>query len=151
MPTLTLTLNGLTRKPGVENPPLQISANQLEVDENVSGAHFRIHLLLVKWCNENFHCGRNAIQLSSKPQMSESRSSTICVWSSSGPITIVVMTLSICGILIFFLLHLKTSVCRASRCTAPQIYWLLLWDNQFVPYILNRVLCNMRNSSFASG
>ena len=62
----------LTQKPGVEKSPFQISANRLKVDENVNRAHFRIHWLVVKWCNEQI------VQLSPKPQMCERRSSTVC-------------------------------------------------------------------------
>ena len=38
----------ITTKPGVEKSQFHISANQLEVDENVSRTHFRIHWLIVK-------------------------------------------------------------------------------------------------------
>ena len=36
----------------VEKPPFQISANRLELDENVNRTHFKTHWLVVKWCNE---------------------------------------------------------------------------------------------------
>ena len=60
---------------GAEKSPIQISANRLEVDQNVDRTYFRIHWLVVKWCNEQLN-NRTALV---KPQMSESRSSTICV------------------------------------------------------------------------
>ena len=63
-----------SRNRGIEKSPFQISVNWLEVDENVNMAHFRTHWLIrcevMQW---------TIVQLSSKPQTSESRSSTICV------------------------------------------------------------------------
>ena len=38
---------------GVDKSPFQISSNRLEVDENVTRAHFRTYWLVVMWCNNN--------------------------------------------------------------------------------------------------
>ena len=85
-PSVTPTAS-LTPKPGVEKSPFQISANQLEIFENVNWTHyFRIHGLVVKWCNEqscSFHQSPKWVQTDRAQH----------VWSSSSPITIVVMTL----------------------------------------------------------
>ena len=59
----------LNPKPGVEKSPVQISANRLEVDENVNRAYFTIHLLVVNADGAQY------------------------VRSSSGQLTTVVMTL----------------------------------------------------------
>ena len=43
---------------GVEKSPFQISANGIEVNENVNRAHLRIPWLVVKWCNEQLYSFR---------------------------------------------------------------------------------------------
>ena len=73
---------------GGRKVPLQIAANWLEVDENVSRPHFWIHCLVVKWCNEQSY------GLCQSPLMSERRSSTICVVVEQ-PNHHLVMTLSL--------------------------------------------------------
>ena len=45
---ITAPTSSLIPKPGVEKSPFHISANRLEVDENVNRTHFRIHRLVVK-------------------------------------------------------------------------------------------------------
>ena len=70
----------------VSKIPVHISANRLEIDENVSWAHFRIHWLVVKWCNEQLYSFRQ-----SPKRVNADRA--YFVRSPRRPITIVVMTL----------------------------------------------------------
>ena len=78
-------------KPGVERSPFQISANQLEADENVNTAHFRTRLLAVKWCDEQSY----SFHQSSK-WVNADRAQYAC--SSRDSITILVMALLYMGI-----------------------------------------------------
>ena len=71
----------------VEKSPFQILANWLKVYGNVSLAHFRINWLAVKWCNKQQYSFRNSLNWVNADQEQKN------VRSSSGQITIVVMTL----------------------------------------------------------
>ena len=68
-------------------PPFKFWPTSLEVVENVSRTHFRLHWLVVKWCSEQSYSFRQ-----SSKWVKADRAQY--VWSSSGPITLVVMTLS---------------------------------------------------------
>ena len=102
----------LTPKLGVENSPFHISANRSEVDESVNRTNFSIHWLVVKWCNEQSYSFRRSPKWVKADQAQY-------VYSSSSPITIVVMTLSsllrksavISLSLIFAVLHILYKHC----------------------------------------
>ena len=107
---------------GLSNGPIpdpHSSPNWLEVDENVTRAHFRIDCLVVKWCNKqshSFHPSPNRVNVGRAKY----------VWSSSGPITIVVKTLysyreicllCLCQFLMgVFMLSVWTNILHHSRC-----------------------------------
>ena len=76
----------LTSKQGIEHPPFRISAYRLEIDENVKRAYFRIHLLVVKWCNEQSYRFRQS------PKWVNADRAQF-VQSSSGLIAVVLMML----------------------------------------------------------
>ena len=42
----------LNPKPGTERSVFQIPTNRLKVVENINSTHFKIHWLVVKWCDE---------------------------------------------------------------------------------------------------
>ena len=73
-------------KQGGRTVSFPISANRLEVAENVNRAHFRISWLVVKWCNEQSYLFRQSHKWAKADRAQY-------VWSSCGPITIVLMTL----------------------------------------------------------
>ena len=127
-------MGGLSNRliPDTLRPPnlsIQGSKSPRFRDENVNRAHFRIYLLAVKWCSEqsySFH---------QKPKWVNADRAQY-VWSSSGPFTIVMMTLLIwlmcCWLYLFqrwpaVLLGKISFAANWWRSVSYSIHWTCYW------------------------
>ena len=85
-PYIPLTTKQGGRKVPLSNFRQTVKGGRLDVDESVNGTHFRIQRSVVKWCNELSYIFRQS------PKWVKADRAQY-VWTSSVPITIVVMTL----------------------------------------------------------